>query len=96
LTIGFSLALEQALQTCLVLGGEQGNRGARVGIVWKVLQRGRERRDEGLVSATQHEPQQRARLELGVGDAGVLERPARQVFYEFRAKISKRRALGAG
>jgi hypothetical protein len=57
LTIGFSLALEQALQTCLVLGGEQGNRGAGVPIVWKMLQRGRERRHEGLVSAAQHEPQ---------------------------------------
>ena len=33
---------------------------------------------------------------MGVGDAGVLERPVRQFFHERFTEISERRALGAG
>jgi hypothetical protein len=78
-----------------VLRREQANRGARVGFVGELLQAGGQRRDEGLVGATQHEPEQRARRELRVGDAGVVERPARQIFHESFAEISERRAFGA-
>ena len=49
-----------------------------------------------MVGAAQHEPEQRARLDRGVGDAGILERPRCQFFYEFLAEVSERRALGAG
>jgi hypothetical protein len=90
------LAFEEAFQACLVLRREQADRGARVGFVGKLLQRSGQRRHEGMVGAAQHEPEQRARLELGVGDAGVLERPLRQVFHECFAEIRERGALGAG
>jgi hypothetical protein len=89
------LAFEQAFDACLVLRREQANRGARVGFVRKLLQRGGQRRDERAVGAAQHEPEQRARLELGVGDAGVLQRPLRQFFHEPFAEISERCAFGA-
>ena len=75
---------------------QKANHGARVGFIGKLLQRGGQRCDEGLVGAAQHEPKQRARLELGVGDAGVFEGPVRQLFHERFTEISERCAFGAG
>ena len=78
-----------------MLGGEQLNRGARFCVVRKALQRRGERRQEGLIGAAQHEPEQRARLEVGIAAAGVFERPRRQSVREIFAKAREGRALGA-
>jgi hypothetical protein len=59
------------------------------------VQRFGDRGDERRVRVVQRETEPGCRLQGGVGGARVVERPARELFYEITAKVGEWRAFGA-
>ena len=79
-----------------MLGGEQSNHRARLGIFREGLQGFGDGGEEAAVGAAQHEAQAGAGLERRVGSAGVVERPRAELIHEIAGKCRIRRAFGAG
>lgn len=77
-----------------MLSGDQGNHGAGACLVVELEQRGRDRSDEGLIGAPQHEAQLGRGSKRWVGPARVLERPADELRHELRRKPGVRGAFG--
>lgn len=77
-----------------MLSGDQGNHGAGARLVVELEQRGRDRGDEGLVGAPQHEAQLGRGSKRWVGPARVFERPVDELRHELRRKPGVRGAIG--
>lgn len=74
---------------------EQGDNAASFSVVGEALQDFGDACDEAPVGALEHERERTTRLQPGVGDARVVERPRAQLLHELLRKGAKRRAFGA-
>ena len=78
-----------------MLGRQQGDHGASAELVREFLQCIGDARHEAFVGVAEREAELGRGLELGVGEARVVERPLQQLYDEIAPERGKGRALRA-